>query len=168
MVPLKEMVSVLSVNKKKITLQKDSFVRIKRGLYKGNFASKIIPYCLGDIACVFDQDEGSFVYCLIVPRLDMQKLREPPAKDDDDDEEEEDDDLPVFSNQRRPRRKRGKKRKRTPEGPRPPARLFKANEIYNILGQYADIQSERDPISGEPVQKFNGHMFKNGLLYKKV
>ena len=63
LVPIKEMTAVLAVPKKTSGLQREGWVRIKRGTYKG------------DIAQVVEMDEsrGRAVVKLI-PRLDLTKL----------------------------------------------------------------------------------------------
>jgi len=66
LVPLEEMVSVLTVSHPMATLQKDTWVRCKRGVYKG------------DLAQVVDMDENAQkVTIRLIPRLET-------ADDDDD------------------------------------------------------------------------------------
>ncbi len=64
LVPIKEMVDVLNVTKKHISLKRGDWARIKRGIYKG------------DIAQVHEADEarGKIVVKLI-PRLDFSALK---------------------------------------------------------------------------------------------
>jgi len=62
-VPIKEMTAVLAVAKKVSGLQREGWVRIKRGTYKG------------DIAQVVEMDETrGKVTVKLIPRLDLSKL----------------------------------------------------------------------------------------------
>lgn len=63
LVPIKEMTAVLAVPKKVTGLQKDGWVRVKRGSYKG------------DIGQVVETDETrGRVVVKLIPRLDLAKL----------------------------------------------------------------------------------------------
>jgi len=62
LVPIKEMVDVMTVSKKSVSLQKGDWVRIKRGVYRG------------DVAQIYDVDEAKGrVTVKIIPRLDFNK-----------------------------------------------------------------------------------------------
>src|SRR5690349_19180323 len=59
LVPIKEMVDVMTVSKKQISVKRGDWVRVKRGVY------------LGDIAQVEDVDEArGRVIVKLIPRLD--------------------------------------------------------------------------------------------------
>lgn len=151
LVPLKEMKDVLTVPKKKISLPPRSWVRVKRGPYKG------------DIASVSEHDEGSpYVYVRIVPRLDFQNLGSRNQDDDENDYDDEEEQTSVDG--RRAFTKQRWKRKRPRKTERLPARLFDAKEVEQMFGE---VVTERDSPTGEPVQKFAGYAFKDGLLYKR-
>ena len=62
LVPIKEMVDVMTVSKKSVSLQRGDWVRIKRGVYRG------------DVAQIYDVDEAKGrVTVKIIPRLDFNK-----------------------------------------------------------------------------------------------
>jgi len=73
LVKLNEMVSVLSVPKKKVNLRKGSWVRIKRGTYHG------------DLAQVHEYDDISqTVWVKLIPRLDLVAWMERDRDEDDE------------------------------------------------------------------------------------
>jgi transcription elongation factor SPT5 len=73
MVPTKEMPDVLTIPVKRKPLQKGDWVRVKRGIYKG------------DIAQVYQYNEAtSDVLIRIIPRLDIQEWLKKGREDDDD------------------------------------------------------------------------------------
>lgn len=63
LVPTNEMIDILRVNQKKIEVTKNAWVRVKRGLYKG------------DIGQIEDYDDTRHLVTLrIVPRIDFQQI----------------------------------------------------------------------------------------------
>jgi len=65
LIPIKEMVDVLTVTNKSISLQKGDWVRAKRGIYRG------------DIAQVYENDEArGRVTIKIIPRLDYKNMKQ--------------------------------------------------------------------------------------------
>lgn len=88
LVPIKEMADVLSVESKSVDLSRDSWVRMKLGIYKGDLAKvlpqhfsdkyTVIPFfkCLCDrVLQVVDVDNvRQRVDVKLIPRIDLQAL----------------------------------------------------------------------------------------------
>lgn len=86
LVPIKEMADVLSVESKSVDLSRDSWVRMKLGIYKGDLA-KVLPQhfsykysiqflkCLYRVLQVVDVDNvRQRVDVKLIPRIDLQAL----------------------------------------------------------------------------------------------
>eukprot|EP01125_Pyxidicula_operculata_P004318 TRINITY_DN1657_c0_g1_i1.p1 TRINITY_DN1657_c0_g1~~TRINITY_DN1657_c0_g1_i1.p1 ORF type:complete len:1026 (-),score=308.16 TRINITY_DN1657_c0_g1_i1:215-3259(-) len=135
----KEMVTVLSVPKKKASLQKNSWVRIKRGVYHDDIAQVVS----------FD-DVSQVVLVRLIPRIDIDAwLSKAPRADDDDDQ---------------PKKKRKIFGKDTP---RPPAKFFNSEELKRLNGGEDPVDHIRDTMTAEPFEKFDNNLFKDGFLHKK-
>lgn len=63
LVPIKEMVQAITVQKKRISLKRGDWVRLKRGVYKGDLAQVVAT-----------GDQGTQVTVKVIPRIDYSKL----------------------------------------------------------------------------------------------
>ncbi len=114
LVPMGDMPDVLKSAKKSEILKRGSWVRVKRGPYKG------------DVAQVWDHDFGrSQVTLRLLPRLDLEDIKKKlsgAAEGEDND-------------------KRAGKRKR---GFRPPAKFFNPEEVVAAMDGLETVQRRRD------------------------
>jgi transcription elongation factor SPT5 len=91
-VPTKEMTDVLSVTTKSVDLSRDTWVRVKLGIYKGDLAKVWSSFFLVDVnvylsVIYFDDpqvvdvdDVHQKVTVKIIPRIDLQALTDKLAK----------------------------------------------------------------------------------------
>eukprot|EP01102_Stenamoeba_stenopodia_P011247 TRINITY_DN343_c0_g1_i3.p1 TRINITY_DN343_c0_g1~~TRINITY_DN343_c0_g1_i3.p1 ORF type:complete len:1028 (-),score=262.83 TRINITY_DN343_c0_g1_i3:62-3145(-) len=132
LVPIKEMTDVLKPSKKRISLQPNSWVRVKRGLYSG------------DLAQVISYDEAKLRATVkLVPRLESNR-----DKPDVEPEEKQTPERDPIT---------GKRKKSAVELNRPPARFFNPSE-HNLdaEGPY----SSRDGILFEGNKYKDGYLHK--------
>lgn len=63
LVPIKEMVQALSIRKQSVELKRGQWVRIKRGIYKGDLAQVLAT-----------GDQHTSITIKLIPRLDLPKI----------------------------------------------------------------------------------------------
>ncbi|GJQ12843.1 hypothetical protein GpartN1_g4634.t1 [Galdieria partita] len=127
LIPIEEMVDVLSIVPETSQIERGGWVRISRGTYAG------------DLAQVYDFREGETnVTVRLIPRLDLQEVRN---------EDETD-------------------KKRLSINRRPPQKLFKREEVEQIVG--SEVFPRRDRYTGEVFDVFRNENYRDGLLYKRV
>jgi len=63
LVPIKEMVQAITIQKKKISVKRGDWVRMKRGIYKGDLAQVLAT-----------ADQGTQITMKVIPRVDYTKL----------------------------------------------------------------------------------------------
>ncbi|EME28587.1 RNA polymerase II transcription elongation factor SPT5 [Galdieria sulphuraria] len=127
LIPIEEMVDVLSIVPETSQVERGGWVRISRGTYAG------------DLAQVYDFREGETnVTVRLIPRLDLQEMRN---------EDETD-------------------KKRLSVNRRPPQKLFKREEVEQIVG--SEVFPRRDRYTGEVFDVFRNENYRDGLLYKRV
>lgn len=140
--PLKldEMVDVLRIGKRTEKQKLGTWVRLTRGMYKGD---------LGQVSSVRDGYAEGQVLVRLIPRLDYKG-----DKDFMDDLERDDanDDADVSSTRRKGR---------------PPQMLFDKKELYRLTGS-ADVYTQRDRSTGAVYEVWNEELFRYGLLHKWV
>ena len=137
---LDEMPDVLKVAKKKNKLVLHSWVRMTRGIYKGDLA-QICAVPEGGI-------EGQ-VMVRMIPRLDVKSEKDAYLEDEQTEYED-------LNNKNAPRRKG-----------RPPQRLFDKKELYRLTGTM-DVYAQRDQQTLEVFDVFHDDRYRFGLLYKRV
>lgn len=140
--PLKldEMVDVLRIGKRSEKQKLGAWVRLTRGMYKGDLAQ---------VCSVRDGYAEGQVLVRLIPRLDYKG-----DKDFMDDLEREDanDDADVSGTRRKGR---------------PPQMLFDKKELYRLTGS-ADVYTQRDRSTGAVYEVWNEELFRYGLLHKWV
>jgi transcription elongation factor SPT5 len=141
-VPHHEMADVMTIPIKKKPLQKGDWVRVKRGIYRG------------DIAQVYEyNDATNEVWIRLVPRLDVDNMFKQNVLEEEILEGDE---------------SKGKKRKRPVVKAPPPARRFNI-EDYMDRGDLDNLVQKTRDRNGESYDVFEGQMFTlDGLLHKKV
>lgn len=135
-IPLDEMTDVLKLGKRPNKLANGDWVRLTRGMYKG------------DLAQVCNSREGTsdnVVSLRMIPRLDL-KLEKNYLEDMEHEFHDDKDSGP---------RRKG----------RPPQRLFDKKELFRLTGS-ADVYTQRDMQSGQIYEVFNDELFRFSLLYK--
>ncbi|MES1920802.1 hypothetical protein MHBO_002438 [Bonamia ostreae] len=149
LVPISEMTDTLTTNDKKTETKIYDWVRVKRGLHKG------------DLALVNDVlEEGLKAEIKLVPRINYSILRRkyaPINQTEQDDSEDIDNDKNVEEN---------KKKKLPIQRKTPPARFFNENEMRRYLGQFADsndIESLFRQTGGAVI--FRGQKFVEGYRH---
>lgn len=141
MVPLDQMTSVFRIPARKQEIKVGSWVRFRRGIYAT------------DLAQVTDLNEANeMAWVKFVPRLDVQKWWNKLRGEDAMDIEEGGD---------------GKKKKRAKAGPRPPARLFRPDEVRALAGDEA-IEHVRDNTTGDLYERWDGNTFRDGFQVREV
>lgn len=138
---LEEMTDVLKAGKRPDKQVEGNWVRISRGLYKGDLAQ----------VCGIREGtgEGKLVIRMI-PRLDLKGEKDYMEGIENDTYEEDRE------------KSNGARRKG-----RPPQKLFNKKELYRLTGS-ADVIPQRDAETGEIFEVWNGEMYRHGLLYKHV
>ncbi|CDF32768.1 unnamed protein product [Chondrus crispus] len=138
---LDEMTEVLKAAKRADKQKEGNWVRISRGMYKG------------DLAQVCGMREGTHegqLMIRLIPRLDVKGEKDAmEGRDVSEDEEDKE-------------KANGARRKG-----RPPQHLFDKNELYRLTGS-ADVFTQRDLETGEVFEVWNEEKYRHGLLYKKV
>lgn len=137
-VPLDEMTDVLKPGKKANKQAEGKWVRMGRGMYKGDLAQ----------VCGVQEGEDKIMVRLI-PRLDLKSEKDYMEDFDQEDYEQEND-------------KSGTKRKG-----RPPQRLFDKRDLFRLTGS-SDVYTQRDKHTGVVYDVWNDDLYRYGLLYKKV
>ncbi|KAK4533407.1 hypothetical protein CCYA_CCYA17G4289 [Cyanidiococcus yangmingshanensis] len=162
LVPLKEMVQVLSTRrlKERDKVIPGQWVRLRRGLYAG------------DLAQVYELREDE-VMVRLVPRLDLHALAQKPRYGGGDDDDTSDNEgTPSVSTPSRAvseggaRSKPRRGRSTRLEGARPPRKLFDRDEVARLL--HVNVYARRDSRTGEWFDEFENDQFRYGLLYKRV
>lgn len=138
-IELKEMVPVMSVPKKNLSVKKDDWVRCKKGLYSGDIGQvhhfdeaqqevvvKLIPRLNVDDGFRVDEDDGG-------SRKNRKESR--PVRD-----------IPVLFNCQ-------------------PPQLFDLQKMQSLYG--GEVESSRVQ-DGEVYYKFNNQKFKDGFLFKSI
>eukprot|EP01105_Mastigella_eilhardi_P026349 TRINITY_DN7567_c0_g1_i1.p1 TRINITY_DN7567_c0_g1~~TRINITY_DN7567_c0_g1_i1.p1 ORF type:complete len:1185 (-),score=297.14 TRINITY_DN7567_c0_g1_i1:62-3595(-) len=140
LVPIKEMADVLSVTASSVaSLCPNDWVRVTRGLYKGDLAQVV----------EVDEPRGRITVRLI-PRLDIVAIREGATGDDDDDEG------------RRGAGAAGAARGKRAATHHVPARFFNPEEFTGMAAK------KKDHSTGVDFWLFNGMRFEDGYLIKTM
>lgn len=139
---LEEMTDVLKVAKRLDKQVEGNWVRLTRGMYKGDLAQ---------VCSVRDGGNESQIMIRLIPRLDVKGERDLLENVDDEDF---DDDEPGTG--------LGSRRKG-----RPPQKLFDKKELFRLTGS-ADVYTQRDRQTGEVFESWNSELYKFGLIYKRV
>eukprot|EP01155_Anaeramoeba_flamelloides_P010326 Anaeramoba_flamelloidesa325274_259.p1 GENE.a325274_259~~a325274_259.p1 ORF type:complete len:1208 (-),score=352.74 a325274_259:52-3645(-) len=152
LVPIEEMVTVVTVKQKTTVIKKGNWVRIKRGLYKGDLAQVVVP----DI-------NGTHVKVKLIPRIDLSKLTDNDLNSKSKENTVTSDEFGgnQQSNEDNNNNSGGRKRKKR-QG-RPQQKAFDANEILSLNGI---VESKLDGYDEYHI--WNGNWFKDGYLYKKM
>mmetsp|Transcript_4965 Transcript_4965/g.7511 ORF Transcript_4965/g.7511 Transcript_4965/m.7511 type:complete len:1186 (+) Transcript_4965:73-3630(+) len=143
LVPISEMTSCLRVPKRNTSLPNGTWVRVKRGLYRG------------DIGQVVSYDETrALVMVRLIPRLDIDKI----AGIDNDDQQPI---IDTAESQQDPaargvKRTAGGRKKRA----RPAPAFFDIEEVQNLRLKIAN--------GGNGTTIFRNQHFKNGFLHKQM
>eukprot|EP00178_Gracilaria_changii_P003703 TRINITY_DN1557_c0_g1_i1.p1 TRINITY_DN1557_c0_g1~~TRINITY_DN1557_c0_g1_i1.p1 ORF type:complete len:1057 (+),score=162.65 TRINITY_DN1557_c0_g1_i1:491-3661(+) len=137
---LDEMVDVLRIGKRSEKQAVGNWVRLTRGMYKGDLAQ---------VCGVRDGYGEGQVLVRLIPRLDYKGDKE---YMDELDKEDGADDVDVSGT-----RKKG----------RPPQKLFDKKELYRLTGS-ADIYTQRDRNTGAVYEVWNEELFRYGLLHKWI
>ncbi|KAI0558124.1 Transcription elongation factor SPT5 [Gracilaria domingensis] len=137
---LDEMVDVLQIGKRSEKQAVGNWVRLGRGMYKGDLAQ---------VCGVRDGYGEGQVLIRLIPRLDY--------KGDKDymeelDKEDGNDDVDVSGTRRKGR---------------PPQKLFDKKELYRLTGS-SDIYTQRDRNTGAVYEVWNEELFRYGLLHKWI
>eukprot|EP00004_Rigifila_ramosa_P011925 TRINITY_DN2558_c0_g2_i2.p1 TRINITY_DN2558_c0_g2~~TRINITY_DN2558_c0_g2_i2.p1 ORF type:complete len:942 (-),score=225.33 TRINITY_DN2558_c0_g2_i2:98-2923(-) len=141
-IPLTEMRQAMTVVRRPTEkVGANAWVRIRRGLYKG------------DLAQVVSEGHSTLVVRL-VPRIDIAALRAENERQGTPEGGPEDVDTPSSASE-------SLKRKRPSPAQRPPQKLFSAEEINQLSG--GQVQRSRD---GDLT--FRGQKFRDGFLLKTV
>lgn len=150
-IELDEMTDVLQVGRRLDKQEKGNWVRVQRGMYKGDLAQ---------VYRVPDGGHDTQVMIRMIPRLRMKR-------DDDeepDDVEDDDDDEVVWDDDPSTALGKGKTVKK-----RPPKMLFDKHQAsrYHTSGDNR-VFPTRDQFSGVVFDMWNQDLYRLGLLYKKV
>lgn len=137
---LDEMTDVLKVGKRPDKQVEGNWVRMSRGVYKGDLAQ---------VCGVREGTNEGQLMIRMIPRLDFKGEKD--YMEDLETEEYDDE-----------RDKNGPRRKG-----RPPQRLFDKKELFRLTGS-ADVYSQRDRQTGAVYEVWNDDLFRFGLLHKRV
>lgn len=139
--PLEEMTDVLKAGKRPDKQVEGNWVRVTRGMYKG------------DLAQVCQVREGmneGHIMIRMIPRLDLKG------------EKDYMEDMDDFVNEEDKEKVNGYRRKG-----RPPQKLFDKKELYRLTGS-TDVYTQRDRQTGEVFEVWNEEQYRHGLLYKRM
>eukprot|EP01006_Ploeotia_vitrea_P035764 TRINITY_DN65931_c9_g1_i2.p1 TRINITY_DN65931_c9_g1~~TRINITY_DN65931_c9_g1_i2.p1 ORF type:complete len:729 (-),score=425.94 TRINITY_DN65931_c9_g1_i2:1372-3279(-) len=155
LVPIREMVQALTVKTDSEEIKRGQWVRVKRGLYKGDLAQ---------VTKVLDQ--GMRVTIRMVPRLDMKEARAEGEFNRAIDEMDEDERLRRLAERReQKKRDRASKKRRRADLFRPLPRLFDRHEMRSL-----GLAVDRREFPGSHVRfdVYGNDRFRRGFLYKDV
>lgn len=138
---LDEMTDVLKAAKRPDKQVEGNWVRLSRGVYKGDLAQ---------VCGVREGANEGQLMVRMIPRLDF-KAEKDYMEDLDHDGDEEDKE-----------KANGARRKG-----RPPQKLFDKRELFRLTGS-ADVYTQRDRQTGEVFEVWNDELYRHGLLYKRV
>ncbi|AQK83093.1 Putative transcription elongation factor SPT5 homolog 1 [Zea mays] len=143
LVPIKEMADVLSVESKSVDLSRDSWVRMKLGIYKG------------DLAKVVDVDNvRQRVDVKLIPRIDLQALASKLVSFS-----------LCFSQEQCYKYNYWEGESVKKKAFVPPPRFFNIDEAREM---HIRVERRRDKESGEYFEWVDNLKFKDGFLYKSV
>lgn len=152
-IELDEMTDVLQVGRRLDKQEKGNWVRVQRGMYKG------------DLAQVYRVPEGgqdTQIMIRMIPRLRMKRDDGDEEHEDVDDDDDEDvlwDDDPSTA--------LGKGKSAVKK--RPPKMLFDKHQASRYYASGDDrVFPTRDQFSGVVFEMWSGDLYRLGLLYKKV
>eukprot|EP01103_Thecamoeba_quadrilineata_P003459 TRINITY_DN1322_c0_g3_i1.p1 TRINITY_DN1322_c0_g3~~TRINITY_DN1322_c0_g3_i1.p1 ORF type:complete len:1141 (-),score=235.86 TRINITY_DN1322_c0_g3_i1:101-3355(-) len=146
LVPIREMVDVLKVSKKPTVLEKNSWIRVTRGTYRG------------DLGQVIEYDDASMKALVkLIPRLDLSKkaiiTTDEPKPEEKTEKSEKSD--------KNDKESKANKKKRALSIKRPPQKFFSGKEIMDLGGLVR--QKRRDDF-----EIYGGQRFKGGYMYKSI
>ncbi|CAN8072291.1 unnamed protein product [Agarophyton chilense] len=137
---LDEMVDVLRIGKRTEKQSVGNWVRLTRGMYKGDLAQ---------VCGVRDGYGEGQVLVRLIPRLDYKGDKDYAEELDKADDA---DDVDISGARRKGR---------------PPQKLFDKKELYRLTGS-ADIFTQRDRNTGAVYEVWNEELFRYGLLHKWI
>eukprot|EP00177_Eucheuma_denticulatum_P001499 GFKZ01002685.1.p1 GENE.GFKZ01002685.1~~GFKZ01002685.1.p1 ORF type:complete len:1126 (-),score=187.61 GFKZ01002685.1:798-4175(-) len=138
---LDEMTDVLRPGKRPGKQAVGNWVRISRGLYKGDLAQ----------VCGIREGSGEgHLMVRMIPRLDLKGEKDYMEGFGGDTYEEDKE------------KSNGARRKG-----RPPQKLFSKSELFRLTGS-VEVYSQKDSLTGEVFQVWNSDRYRHGLLYKPM
>lgn len=153
---LDEMTDVLQVGKRLDKQEPGNWVRIQRGVYKG------------DLAQVYKVPEGGAENQVMVRMIPRLRFRREEGDDDEFDDEEDEEYVEYDADPSGALGKGVKGKKKIKR--RAPQKLFDHRECSRLFCASGDDRSftTRDQFSGEVFETWDGDLYRLGLLYKKV
>lgn len=154
---LDEMTDVLQVGKRLDKQEPGNWVRIQRGVYKG------------DLAQVYKVPEGGADNQVMVRMIPRLRFRREEGDEDEFDDEEDEEYEDVYDDDPSAALGKGVKGKKKIKR-RAPQKLFDHRECTRLFSASGDDRSftTRDQFSGEVFETWDGDLYRLGLLYKKV
>lgn len=138
---LEEMPDALKAAKRPDKQEPGNWVRITRGIYKGDLAQ---------VAGIREGAGEGQLMIRMIPRLDVKVEKDYIEGIENAQNDEE-----------------GERSDQTRRKGRPPQKLFSKKELYKLTGS-ADVYSQKDSQTGEVFQVWNQQLFRHGLFYKRM